>query len=73
MTPSFPVMKLCKPRSVSHTSLLPLPRYPKSLIHFTWHLQIKSGYDEGKDILLTVMSAMGEEQICAVKEIGGKN
>jgi len=36
-------------------------------------LQIKSGYDDGKDIILTVMSAMGEEQICALKEIGGKN
>ncbi|OEL19725.1 Eukaryotic translation initiation factor 5A [Dichanthelium oligosanthes] len=35
--------------------------------------QIKSGYDDGKDIILTVMSAMGEEQICALKEIGGKN
>lgn len=35
--------------------------------------QIKSGYDDGKDLLLTVMSSMGEEQICAVKEIGGKN
>ncbi|KAG2639452.1 hypothetical protein PVAP13_2KG011600 [Panicum virgatum] len=35
--------------------------------------QIKSGYDDGNDIILTVMSAMGEEQICALKEIGGKN
>nr|CAB3451682.1 unnamed protein product [Digitaria exilis] len=35
--------------------------------------QIKSGYDDGKDLILTVMSAMGEEQICALKEIGGKN
>jgi hypothetical protein len=42
-----------------------------TLLHAT--LQIKSGYDDGKDIILTVMSAMGEEQICALKEIGGKN
>ncbi|WVZ61485.1 hypothetical protein U9M48_011348 [Paspalum notatum var. saurae] len=35
--------------------------------------QIRNGYDEGKDLILTVMSAMGEEQICALKEIGGKN
>ncbi|BAF20660.1 eukaryotic translation initiation factor 5A-4 isoform X1 [Oryza sativa Japonica Group] len=36
--------------------------------------QIKNGFgEEGKDMILTVMSAMGEEQICAVKEIGAKN
>ncbi|GJN10540.1 hypothetical protein PR202_ga28640 [Eleusine coracana subsp. coracana] len=35
--------------------------------------QIKNGFDEGKDMILTVMSAMGEEQICAVKDIQGKN
>nr|GMD81482.1 eukaryotic translation initiation factor 5A-4 [Ipomoea batatas] len=31
--------------------------------------QIRGGFDEGKDLILTVMSAMGEEQICAVKDI----
>uniref|UniRef100_A0A0D6R6J9 Eukaryotic translation initiation factor 5A n=1 Tax=Araucaria cunninghamii TaxID=56994 RepID=A0A0D6R6J9_ARACU len=31
---------------------------------------IKDGFAEGKDLILTVMSAMGEEQICAVKDIG---
>ncbi|CAI7855121.1 unnamed protein product [Closterium sp. NIES-54] len=34
--------------------------------------QIKDGFGEGKDLVLTVMSSMGEEQICAVKEIMGK-
>jgi len=33
--------------------------------------QIKTGFADGKDLILSVMSAMGEEQICAVKEIGG--
>jgi translation initiation factor 5A len=33
--------------------------------------QIKDGFAEGKDLILSVMSAMGEEQINAVKEIGG--
>ncbi|CAL5092151.1 unnamed protein product [Urochloa decumbens] len=33
--------------------------------------QIRSGYEEGKDIILTVQSAMGEDQICGLKEIGG--
>ncbi|GAB4845421.1 Eukaryotic translation initiation factor 5A-1/2, variant 2 [Ancistrocladus abbreviatus] len=34
--------------------------------------QIKSGFEEGKDMIVSVMSAMGEEQICAVKDIGGQ-
>ncbi|KAJ7282130.1 hypothetical protein O6H91_Y360100 [Diphasiastrum complanatum] len=34
--------------------------------------QIKSGFGEGKDLVVTVMSAMGEEQICALKDIGPK-
>lgn len=33
---------------------------------------LKEGFGEGKDLLLTVMSAMGEEQICALKDIGPK-
>ncbi|KAL1198366.1 Eukaryotic translation initiation factor 5A-2 [Cardamine amara subsp. amara] len=33
--------------------------------------QMKSGYEEGKDVVVSVMSSMGEEQICAVKEVGG--
>ncbi|KAL0363377.1 UNVERIFIED_CONTAM: Eukaryotic translation initiation factor 5A [Sesamum calycinum] len=32
--------------------------------------QIKSGFEEGKDL---VVCAMGEEQICALKDIGPKN
>lgn len=32
--------------------------------------QIKEGFADGKDLVLTVMSSMGEEQICALKEIG---
>ncbi|KAJ7955637.1 Eukaryotic translation initiation factor 5A [Quillaja saponaria] len=35
--------------------------------------QIKDGFAEGKDLVVTVMSAMGEEQICALKDIGPKN
>ncbi|MBS2599652.1 hypothetical protein KFY57_26265, partial [Salmonella enterica subsp. enterica serovar Typhimurium] len=32
--------------------------------------QIKDGFSEGKDLVVTVMSSMGEEQICALKDIG---
>ncbi|KAF2311262.1 hypothetical protein GH714_021269 [Hevea brasiliensis] len=32
--------------------------------------QIKDGFAEGKDLVVTVMSSMGEEQICALKDIG---
>ncbi|KAK6156610.1 hypothetical protein DH2020_010858 [Rehmannia glutinosa] len=35
--------------------------------------QIKGGFEEGKDLVVSVMSAMGEEQICALKDIGPKN
>ncbi|XP_018856524.1 eukaryotic translation initiation factor 5A-like isoform X1 [Juglans regia] len=35
--------------------------------------QIKDGFGEGKDLVLSIMSAMGEEQICALKDIGPKN
>ncbi|KAL6187745.1 hypothetical protein ACLB2K_039140 [Fragaria x ananassa] len=31
--------------------------------------QIKDGFGEGKDLVVSVMSAMGEEQICALKDI----
>ncbi|KAK3027379.1 hypothetical protein RJ639_040177 [Escallonia herrerae] len=34
--------------------------------------EIKDGFAEGKDLVVTVMSAMGEEQICALKDIGPK-
>jgi translation elongation factor IF5A len=34
--------------------------------------QLKQGFAEGKDLVVTVMSAMGEEQIAALKDIGGK-
>ncbi|KVH99242.1 KOW-like protein [Cynara cardunculus var. scolymus] len=33
---------------------------------------IKDGFAEGKDLVVSVMSAMGEEQICALKDIGPK-
>ncbi|CAL9107366.1 unnamed protein product [Musa acuminata var. zebrina] len=33
---------------------------------------IKDGFADGKDLVVTVMSAMGEEQICALKDIGPK-
>lgn len=34
--------------------------------------QLKNGFEEGKDIVVSVMSAMGEEQMCALKEVGPK-
>ncbi|VVA91253.1 unnamed protein product [Arabis nemorensis] len=34
--------------------------------------QIKSGFEDGKDPVVSVMSAMGEEQINALKDIGPK-
>ncbi|KAK1364837.1 Eukaryotic translation initiation factor 5A [Heracleum sosnowskyi] len=34
--------------------------------------QITEGHEQGKDLLVTVLSAMGEEQIVAVKDIGAK-
>lgn len=34
--------------------------------------QIKDGFGEGKDLIVSVMSAMGEEQICGLKDIGPK-
>ncbi|KAH9623354.1 hypothetical protein KSS87_000325 [Heliosperma pusillum] len=33
--------------------------------------QMKEGFEAGKDLILSVMCAMGEEQICAVKEVVG--
>ncbi|KAK9271575.1 hypothetical protein L1049_001936 [Liquidambar formosana] len=35
-------------------------------------MQIKAGFGEGKYLVVTVMSSMGEEQICALKDIGPK-
>lgn len=32
-------------------------------------MQIKAGFEEGKDLVVSVMSAMGEEQICGLKDI----
>ncbi|CAI0394396.1 unnamed protein product, partial [Linum tenue] len=34
--------------------------------------QIKDGFGEGKDLVVSVMAAMGEEQICALKDVGPK-
>ncbi|RDX91341.1 hypothetical protein CR513_26696, partial [Mucuna pruriens] len=34
--------------------------------------QIKEGFSEGKDLVVSVMSSMGEEQICGLKDIGPK-
>ena len=35
-------------------------------------IQIKEGFESGKDLVVTVQSAMGEEQICALKDVGPK-
>jgi hypothetical protein len=52
----------------------------KCKIHCIWErtlkllsVQIKEGFKDGKDLVVTVMSAMGEEQICALKDVGPKN
>lgn len=42
------------------------------LIIIVGTLQIKDGFAEGKDLVVSVMSAMGEEQINALKDIGPK-
>ena len=42
------------------------------LISYIFLVQIKDGFAEGKDLVVSVMSAMGEEQICALKDIGPK-
>ncbi|TYK28318.1 eukaryotic translation initiation factor 5A-like [Cucumis melo var. makuwa] len=34
--------------------------------------QIKDGFAEGKNLIVTVMSSMGEEKICTLKNIGPK-
>ncbi len=36
-------------------------------------LLIRDGFKDGKDLVVTVMTAMGEEQICALKDVGPKN
>ncbi|KNA09394.1 hypothetical protein SOVF_153970 [Spinacia oleracea] len=33
--------------------------------------QLKEGFADGKDLIVSVQNAMGEEQICGVKDIGG--
>lgn len=43
------------------------------IIDLMCFLQLKDGFGEGKDLVVTVMAAMGEEQICALKDIGPKN
>ncbi|KAK6942295.1 Translation elongation factor, IF5A C-terminal [Dillenia turbinata] len=49
-------------------NLLSQVYHRKTLFEF-----IKDGFADGKDLVVTVMSAMGEEQICALKDIGPKN
>jgi len=46
--------------------------YLISIFSYFHLIQIKAGFDEGKDLVVTVMSAMGEEQICSLKDIGPK-
>ena len=33
--------------------------------------QIQADFDEGKELVVTVLKAMGEEMVCAVKSVGG--
>ncbi|CAN1328370.1 Eukaryotic translation initiation factor 5A [Linum perenne] len=55
----------------------PIPKLclenPEHRIGYVCFEQIKDGFGEGKDLVVSVMSAMGEEQICALKDIGPKN
>jgi hypothetical protein len=44
----------------------------KSLLFSSW-LQIKDAFAEGKDLVVTVMSTVGEEQICTLKDIGPRD
>ncbi|KAK4767035.1 hypothetical protein SAY86_014786 [Trapa natans] len=46
---------------------LKLPTHENLLAQVTW-----DGFAEGKDLVVSVMSSMGEEQICALKDIGPK-
>ncbi|KAG4115706.1 hypothetical protein ERO13_D12G122933v2 [Gossypium hirsutum] len=39
---------------------------------FFREVKINDGFAEGKDLVVSIMSAMGEEQICALKDIGPK-
>ena len=34
--------------------------------------QINDGFVEGKDLVISLMSTMGEEHICTLKDIGPK-
>ncbi|CAI0394394.1 unnamed protein product [Linum tenue] len=43
-----------------------------SKLFFHLDCQIKDGFGEGKDLVVSVMAAMGEEQICALKDVGPK-
>ena len=40
------------------------------LVLFVLWVQIKEGFAEGKDLVVSVMCSMGEEQICGLKDIG---
>lgn len=40
--------------------------YALTPLLYVLSLQIKDVFAEGKDLYVTVMSAMGEEQICAI-------
>ncbi|KAK1273912.1 hypothetical protein QJS04_geneDACA007922 [Acorus gramineus] len=44
----------------------------EDIVPSSHNCDIKDGFGEGKDLVVTVMSAMGEEQICALKDIGPK-
>ncbi|KAK4423709.1 Cell division topological specificity factor, chloroplastic [Sesamum alatum] len=44
----------------------------EDIVPSSHNCDIKDGFGEGKDLVVSVMSAMGEEQICALKDIGPK-
>nr|CAB3462158.1 unnamed protein product [Digitaria exilis] len=45
----------------------------EDIVPSSHNCDIKDGFAEGKDLVVTVMSAMGEEQIYALKDIGPRN
>ncbi|CAI9756172.1 unnamed protein product [Fraxinus pennsylvanica] len=51
---------------------LKLPTHESLLSQLSIISLIKAGFEEGKDLVVSVMSAMGAEQICALKDIGPK-
>ncbi|PHT75716.1 Eukaryotic translation initiation factor 5A-1 [Capsicum annuum] len=44
----------------------------EDIVPSSHNYDVKDGFAKGKDLVLSVMSAMGEEQICGINDIGPK-